>query len=911
MMLHRISELAREWGLRILGSFRARSDEADLREELSHHVELAEQRFLEQGHTPAEAARLARLRYGSADSALEDLRRQQGIPWFGPFTLDVRLGLRMMRKFLGITLIGGLAMTVGFSIIIAIFTFFDVVMWSDSVPLDEGERVMAVQVWDSEIGRRSEISAQDFDRWRTGLGSFEDIGAFRTVERGIVHENGEIESVPMAEMSASGFDLARVAPVLGRTLLEEDETEGAEPVVVIGYDEWQSRFNGDEGVIGQALRLNERFYTIVGVMPDDFAFPVNHQFWLPLSLSYGELIFAPPNGTVFARLATGVTTEEAQAELSAIGLLPSQGSPDRVEPFRLNVLHYPKNFLDDLEPGDVASQARNARLLMFFVSLLLVPPCVNIAMLVYARMVMRREEIAVRTALGASRGRIVVQLFIEMLILSAVAAGIALVLVQTLLSVVKGSFLSDLGRLPFWLDFRLSLDTLLLAAALAVSSALLIGLLPALGATRGYSRPGPGALNSRNGLRLGPVWTLLVIAQIAFSFAALPTAVELGWGVLRAGVLGPGFASEQYLTARLEFDSAEDLNLGEADYRTRRDLATRQFVDRIENDPRVQSRVALASAVPGEGAWARFRIEGEEALVGAEIASGVSVGTPMLRRIAIDDRYLETYGVDLLAGRSFAAGEFRSDSRSVLINATMAEDVFPGTNPLGRRIAYASPGTSQRATGQAATWYEIVGVVADRPAHPYGGSVFHAIDSTRPDSVSIGFRTEQTDEGLREELVDLAARIDPALELENVRTLREVYDDQEFENYLGGVVIMVVSLTVLALAAAGTCALMAFTVNQRRREIAIRMALGARPHKLLQGVFRSALQKLAIGAVLGVALASFVQILVPARMLGGLDVPGVLPGAAMLLILIGAVASFAPARRALRTDPAECLSDQA
>jgi putative ABC transport system permease protein len=229
-MRRRIVELVREWMLRLFGSFQARARDADFRDEIAHHLELAELEYRRRGYSPAEAARLARLRYGSADMAIEDLRRQQGIPWFGAFTLDVILGLRMMRKYLGLTLIGGLAMTVGFSIIIAVFTFFDVVIWSDSFPLDDGENVIAIQVWDSTNGRRSEIAMEDFDRWRAGLQSFEDLGAFRTVERGIVHENGEIESVPVAEMSAAGFDLARVRPVLGRTLLVEDEAVGAEPV---------------------------------------------------------------------------------------------------------------------------------------------------------------------------------------------------------------------------------------------------------------------------------------------------------------------------------------------------------------------------------------------------------------------------------------------------------------------------------------------------------------------------------------------------------------------------------------------------------------------------------------------------------------------------------------------------------
>jgi predicted permease len=911
LIAQKILEAVREWFLRLCGSFRLRANDKAYRAELAHHLELAEERFRLEGYSPAEAARLARVRYGQPDNAVEELRRQQGIPWFGAFTLDVKLGLRMLRKYIGITLIGGLAMSVGFGICIAVFVYFDVVMWSDSIPLDEGERVVAIQVWDPENSRRSEIGIEDFERWRAELDSLEEIGAFRTVEYGVVHDNGEIESVSVAEISPAGFRLARVSPALGRTLVADDGGIGAEPVIVIGYDEWQSRYEGNVDVLGQTLRLNDVFYTIVGVMPEDFGFPLNHQFWVPLQAPPSEFVWAPPAGAVFARLAAGVTLEQAQAELTATGLLPADSSPARSEPLRPTILQYASNFVSDTDPGDLANRAWNARMVIFFVSLLLVPLCVNIAMLVYARTVTRKEEIAVRTALGASRSRIVLQLFIEMLVLSTIAVSLALVAVSVMVGFVEGLYLRGIGRMPFWLNFGLSIDTLIFAAALAVFAALVIGLLPALGATRSFARPGLNALDPRNQARLGPVWTFLVVMQVAFSFMALPSAVELGWGVLRAHVLGPGFAAEQYLTARISFDTTGFV-ASDPEIETRFDSARSEFIRTVEADPRIRSRVAAASAVPGEaGQWRRFHIDDHEDDVSRDNERWFVVDAPPpVQLIDIDDAYLEVFDVELLAGRDFDPGEYLSNSQSILINATFANDNFPGANALGRRIRYDFPSSMDARNGeQAERWFEIVGVIADRPAHPYVGSVFHPVDRSVLSPVSIGFRTDIADGQFREDLRDLAARIDPALEVQDIQTLAELYDNQALGNYIGGFAIIVSSICVLALAAAGTYALMSFTVNQRRREIAIRMALGARSQKLLRGIFRRALRQLSIGAGVGLVLAILVQRYVPSTILGGLDVPGVLPGAIALLVAVGLGASFAPARRALRTDPNTCLND--
>jgi putative ABC transport system permease protein len=904
---------AREWLARLLGTLRGRSNESELESELSYHLELAEEHLRNRGYSPAEASRLARARYGRPEQVVERMRDQRGIPWLGHFRLDVKLGLRMLRKYLGLTLIGGLAMSVGFGIIITAFMYFDVVVWSDSVPLEDGERVIAIQIWDPEESRRGETAVDDFERWRSQLKSIEDMGAFRTVEHEFVHADGRTESVSVAEISAAGFRVARVAPVLGRPLLADDERSGAEPVIVIGYDEWQSRFEGEADVLGRAVRLDGQLYTIVGVMPAGFGFPINHRFWIPLHAKSGELLPAPPAGAVYGRLSRGATLETARAELSAVGLLHADAETGRSEPPRPTIVPYAANFVSDTSPDDLVARAWSARLIMLFVSLLLIPPCANIALLVYARTVSRQEEIALRKALGASRARIVLQLFIEMLVLSTLAVCLALIAVRFIAAFFEQFMLRALERLPFWISFELSPNTLLFAAALAVFSALIIGLLPALKATASYRNPGLSALDRRHSLRLGPIFTLLVVAQVAFSFAGLPSAVELAWGVLRSAVLGPGFAADDYLTAQLSLDDQGPLRLSENDRaaalsRFREDLDA--LVRRLEDDPRVASRVTTGTAVPGEGRWMRFRIEGLEELSPPPDAAGLQIGVPLVRQIGVDDRYFDVFGISVLTGRAFATGESSETSRAVLINATFAHDVFGRANPLGNRISYVRPPAERTANPEAdETWYEIVGVVADRPAHPYGGSVFHAWGAGPVYPASIGFRAGPDASGLREELGRMAAAIDPGLNVERIQTLEELYDSQDFGNYIGGFALIAGSLSVLLLAAAGTYALMTFTVNQRRREIAIRMALGAQPRRLLGAVFRRALRPVSVGAALGLAVALLVQRAIPVQRLGGLDVPGVLPSAIVLLLMIGAIAAIGPARRALTADPTDALRD--
>ena len=323
MTLQDVGSLLREWTRRVWGALSGRRTDHDLQRELAGHLALAEDELRRKGHAPSEAARLARAAAGGRIQALEALRDQRGLPWLSSSWIDIKLGLRLLVRNWGLTLVGGLAMTVAISIAAVVFAAFDIVMWSP-LPLDEGDRVVAIQVWDREAGRRRDTTAQDFERWRASLQSIGDVGAFQTIQRNIIAPDGSVELSAVAGISAAGFRVARVSPLMGRPITDADAAPGAAPVVVIGYDVWQRRFAGAQDVIGRELRLGQDVHTVVGVMPNGFQFPLNFRYWVPLQLGADAMLRnTGPEGVVFGRLAPGATLARAHAEVSALGILPA------------------------------------------------------------------------------------------------------------------------------------------------------------------------------------------------------------------------------------------------------------------------------------------------------------------------------------------------------------------------------------------------------------------------------------------------------------------------------------------------------------------------------------------------------------------------------------------------------------
>jgi predicted permease len=905
MTVQEVRASLRAWTRRVIGALSGRRTDHDLQRELAAHVGFAEDDLRRQGHAPDDAARLARAAAGGRIQALEALRDQRGLPWLDSSLLDVKLGLRLLVRNWGLTLVGGLATTLAISIAAVVFAGFDVVMWS-RLPLDEGDRVVAIQVWDREAGRRRDTTWQDLERWRASLQSIVEVGAFQTVRRNVITPDGSVELATIAEMSASGFRIARVQPFVGRPIADADAAPGATPVIVISHDVWQRRFAGAQDVIGRELRLGNDVHTVVGVMPAGFRFPMNFQYWVPLRLGAdATLRNTGPEGVVFGRLAEGATLARAHAEVSALGILPPaiNGSLPaeaaerrrRAEREGGRVVPYTFAFTGDFAPGELGLAWSLSSLLLV---LLLLPPCANIAILNYARIVTRQQEFAARHALGGSRARIVWQLFIEALVLTGAAAGGALLVLRVVSIVVAGRLQNIPGGPPFWMTFGVSYRTLLFIACLALAGAAVSGLVPALQATGRLARLGAGALAGRTSVRLGATWTTLVIAQVAFSVGVLPLSAELAWGTLRTGVVGPGFAAEEFATARVAHEDGRSELLGNRQ---------RELARRLQADPRILG-VAAALQPPGEEPWVFAEIEGRDAPT--EVLNGRLPGF-LARFNQVEPAFFDIYQVPGIAGRRFTDADVAATTDAVIVNRNFAETIAPGGNALGHRFRYvrASGGEWQHGP-KVDRWYEVVGVVGNLPVTTDARVAYHAAAPGQIHPAQLQLRLRGDQAGLAERLREVAASVDPTLHVDEVRTMAEIYREHRFGDNLGAITIGAITGSLLLLSAAGLYALMAFTVAQRRREIGIRSALGAPPGRLVAAVFRRALWQIGAGSAAGLLAAYLVGRYIPIEQIGGLAIPGILPGAAALMLLVGVFAALGPARRGLRIDPTEALRSE-
>jgi putative ABC transport system permease protein len=440
-------------------------------------------------------------------------RRRGGLMRMGLSWLDFKLGFRMLSRYPMLTVVGSLAMAV--AIAVGAGTFEVITRVTDpSLPLPDGDRIVGLNYWHrAESGARPP-SSYDVLTWREGLRTLEDIGAFRLVQRNLIVGGQVGEPVDAAEISAAAFRVTGVPPLMGRVLVDEDESPQSPAVVVLGNRLWKMRFGADPAVIGRVVRLGATQATVVGVMPEGFAFPVRQNLWTPLRLR--ELPQEPGRGPVlrvFGRLAIGIELTEAQAELTTFGSRVAEQFPKQYENLQPQVLPYAESIFGI--PQDLLVRV-GIHSINAFAALFLMVVCGNVALLMFARAATREREILVRRALGAARSRIVMQLFTEALVLAAIAAVLGLTAADFALKWALAAMSTETEGWPFWFEGGLSATTLTYSAWLTVLAAVVAGVFPALKVTRtnmevGLRQASAGA----GGIRMGGIWTGVIVAQIA------------------------------------------------------------------------------------------------------------------------------------------------------------------------------------------------------------------------------------------------------------------------------------------------------------------------------------------------------------------------------------------------------------
>ena len=894
-----------------------RAAEARIDEEIALHIEMETARLVrERGLSPVEARRQALAAFGGIEKHKEELRDGRGLAWLGGLRLDLKLGLRMLVKYPGLTVVG----VVGLSVAVAIGAVSFGILYTildPALPLDEGERIVAIESVDPTGGAGQRAHLHDLAVWRQELSAIELVGAYRTIARNLITSDSPSEPVRIAEMTASGFRVARVPPLLGRYLLDSDERQGAPPVVVIGYDVWHRRFAGDLGVVGRTIQLGATRHTIVGVMPEGFAFPVSHRVWTPLQLDPLEFERGEaPDLQVFGRLAPTATLEEAQTQLTTIAQRLAAEHPDIHPALRTRVIPYP---LYVVFGGPVDSRLQ---LIQILASMLLVLIGTNIAILVYARTAARAGEIALRSALGASRGRIVAQLFAEALVLSAAAAALGLVFAAFALEQVDA--IATRERMPFWMTFGISPGMVLYSAGLAVLAAVIVGVVPGLKATRHRLHAGLQQLGmGGSGMRLGKSWTMLIVAQVAAAVAILPVAFHAIDLVIH-GTSDPDVATKGLLTATLRLDRVgagtdDSAANDDEEFRTRFAQRRAELVRRVEAEPGVLN-VLLDDGPPFPSArnWGRIEIEGAGAAAGRDSAPASRPARHQVAINLVDPDYFATFELPLLGGRRFQQGDVSRSANVAIVEQAFVEQILRGGAALGRRVRRISR-SSEPSSGWVSSdpWYEIIGVVADFPVrHSPSGEdrprMYLPIPGeTHPSRLLVQVRSDDP-AGFAARLRELTVALDPMLRLEDVNTLEASLNDDERMSRLAFLTVVGVTSSILLLSAAGIYALMSFTVTRRRREIGIRSALGAGPRRVAANVLARAAGQIALGIVLGTVVAGVLVRVIGSvsslmRDLTWIAIVGLLLAVAVVMAAVGLAAALGPARRALRIQPTEAL----
>jgi predicted permease len=675
------------------------------------------------------------------------------------------------------------------------------------------------------------------------------------------------EPVAIAEISASAFDIAGRTPVLCRTLTAGYEAPGAPQVVVIGEDIWKRRLDGDPAIIGRAVRLGGIETTVVGVMPADFGFPIAHEMWTPLAATGADL-------RVFGRLAPGVSLTEARAAVAAISA-PDE-SRATAEDARPQVLPYARSIIDD-------EVAMGGAAINVFIVLFLVLICANVASLIFARAVSRHTEIAVRTALGASRSRIVIQLFAESLVLAGVAAVAGVFAARSILEWWLSVMAIDAGgRLPFWFTARISMTTLLYTVGLTILTAAIAGVLPALKVT---GRRIEGQLRQASAgtihTRYGGVWTAIIVAQVAVTITFPAAAFFARQHVAGVRSLDVGFASAQYLSATLRTEREPEATYRELERRLLAEpgVAGVTFTDRLPRTTHPSRRLDLEQAAP----------DSRQASLQAHHAT-----------VAIN--YFDVLGAAVHTGRPFHAGDLAPASRTVIVNDSFVRLVLGGRHAIGQRFRYA------RRRGEPPTgWFEIVGVVKDLGTIHDNvrdlAGVYHP-SVPRATEMKLAVHLKRDPAAFASRLRTVAAAADPALRVHAVMPLDRVGAGMWNEMDFAWRLIAGISILALVLSLAGIYSIMSFTVSRRTREIGIRIALGADARRIVAAIFAHALRQIGVGVAAGALLVGLLT-----WTIAGLSAreAAVVGGYVLVMLAVCLLACIVPTYRALQVQPTEAL----
>jgi predicted permease len=797
----------------------------------------------------------------------------------GELLSDFRYSLRMLVKRPGTSIIAIVAFALGIGLTTTMFSIVEGVIFR-GLPFDESDRILLVsRATTKEPARLDNAPPQDLADWRGQQKSFESLAGYFDSGGTLSNDGNYPDNVRGLKMTPNTLSVLRVRPIIGRDFSDTDAAPGAQPVVLIGYALWQSRFSGNRDISGTVVRINGTPTTIVGVMPEKFGFPEAAQIWQPADAT-------PPvqrdKGTrlrVIGRLRSGVTLAAAQAEMAGIGRQLASTYPENKD-LIVNV----GRLIDASIPLRIRTTFYTMLIAVLGVMLI---ACVNVTNLQVARAAERAKEFAVRSALGSGKWRIVRQSLAEGLVLAGLGAAIGLAIAQV--GVVY--FMQAIAdtQPPFWIDVKLDPTVLAFVTAITALAAIISSVGPGLGVARSDTNAIlKDDTRGTTSLRMGRFGRWLVIVEVFVSCTLLVVSGLTIRSILITNRLDYPFATRDVFFANTTFEQ-----------RIHPDMpAVVRAMDLLEAGlaqlPGVR-RVALANSVPGSGPTPSFSLEGE--------TYASPEAQPRAQRIVATAGYFETLGIPLRQGRLFtAADNAGADPIAVVDEAFVARHLVGGA-VLGRRIRFGD---------DKSPWLTIVGVVqsvvvAQRPDQIVE-SVYLPFAQLPQRSFAIFARAGGDPAALTSGVRGALATVSPETSLNSPNSLAGELWRQGWAYRLFGGLFLAFGVAALVLAAAGLYGVMAFTVRRRTHEIAVRMALGASRRRMLgtvlwQGCWRVALG-VALGLVPGWYLGTFMRALL--ANVSPTD-PVVFVTTAVTLLASGAVASLVPAMRASSVDPLTSL----
>jgi predicted permease len=886
----------RAWFIRLSGAFRRERRESELAEELESNLQFHIEDNQRAGMSPEEARRQALIRLGGIEQTKEIYRDRRSLPGLETLLQDLRYGIRTLRKAPGFTTVAVITLALGIGANSAIFSTISGILLRKPTVVDPDQVMMLLSASRSrglEDSPERPASAPDFLSWREQTRMFSGLAAMDAWHDYTFTGQGSPEHVMGMRVSANFFQLMRVAAAQGRTFLAGEDQPGREHEVILSHGLWERKFSADPAILGKRVDIDGQACTVIGVMPASFNLWIfGAQAWTPLVFTPKELSAEGRKSRSFfvvGRLAEGVTVQQAQAEMSTIAerLEKSYAEADRGWETKLLSLQ-------EFEVRD--AEVRPALLLlMAAVGFVLLVACSNIAGLLIARGSGRQQEIAIRTALGACRLRLVRQLLAENLLICALGTGLGLSLAYAGIRVLRAAF--SFNEIVAGISLGLDADVLIFTVALAILSLLVFGLAPALQLTKPNLQPAlrESGRTGSGGKGRVKLRQALVVGEIAVSLVLL-TGAGLMIRLFQQKIRGDhGFNPRQVLTAEVALSSREYSDP------LRQRAFFQQLLERVRGLAGVQA-VAAASSVPtGLGTEALpFAIAGRPQLQESD--------RPRATFYIVTPGYFSTMQIAVLQGRTFTNSDSASALPVILVNRELARQFFPAGNPVGQHI-----GVGNDSAGRP-MWREIIGVVGNvdewvgqTAVHPQIYASYLQFPTPR---MSVVVRSATAVSTLAPALRQAVWDIDKDQPVSGVMTMEEVMYSQGggAGSRIIGELLGIFAGLALILATVGIYGVISYLVLQRTDEIGIRVALGAAKRDILRLVMGEGARLAVLGLVLGGLGAAAVPSVLASALMGLSVSPWLVIITALALIAgVALGACYLPARRAARVDPMVAL----